>query len=190
MGNSYLPDAATDSCGHLHFVCINDSPGIQEVFYKKSTDGGTTWTTKRLTWNWEVSYSPTIAVDGNDNLHVAWEDDGPGNWEIYYKMSTDRGASWSTKRLTWSSGSSSSAAIVIDSNLYIHMVYIEDKGNFEIFHKKSTDGGTTWTTKRLTWNSGNSSCPAIATDSSDNLHVVWEDGTFGNFEIFYRKGMQ
>jgi hypothetical protein len=66
------------------------------------------WTaSQRITWTSGYSESPVIAVDPSGNLHVVWKDSTPGNDEIYYKKSTDGGASWSTsQRLTWSPGSS------------------------------------------------------------------------------------
>jgi len=53
------------------------------------------WTpAKRLTWNSGFSYFPTIAVDSTGNLHVVWQDDTPGNPEIFYKKGTDAGSVW------------------------------------------------------------------------------------------------
>jgi len=63
-------------------------------------------------------------------------------------------ADWSTvKRLTWTSGVSSSPAIAVDSGDAIHVVwqeYISD--NLEISYKRSGNGGTSWSpNRRLTW---------------------------------------
>ncbi len=68
---------------------------------------GDTWTTnKRLTNNAGASFYPAIAVDGS-NIYVVWEDDTPGNPEIYFKKSDDGGATWTTnKRLTNNAGDS------------------------------------------------------------------------------------
>ena len=53
------------------------------------------WTpAQRITWNSGASESPALAVDSLGNLHVVWNDDTPGNEEIYYKMSKDGGTSW------------------------------------------------------------------------------------------------
>ena len=133
------------------------------------------------------SWNPAIAVDPSGDLHVAWEDPTPGNWEIYYKQSTDGGSTWTTsQRLTWNSGSSSSAAIAVDSSGHLHVVWNDDTpGNSAIYYKQNTDGGSTWTaSQRLTWNLDSSFSPALAVDSSDNLHVVWHEDTPGNYEIY------
>jgi len=189
---SYDPAIAIDSNTNLHVVWYDWTPGNYEIYYKRSTDGGSTWgATKRLTWTSSDSYDPAIAIDSNTNLHVVWYDWTPGNYEIYYKRSTDGGSTWgATKRLTWNSGSSQEPAVGIDTNNNLHMMWRDSTpGNYEIYYKRSTDGGSTWSaTKRVTWTSGGSYGPAIAIDSNNNLHVVWYDYTPGNYEIYYKKG--
>ncbi len=191
-GGSVHPAIAIDSNNNLHVVWHDWTPGNPEIYYKRSTDGGSTWSpTKRLTWNSSSSRYPAIAIDSNNNLHVVWEDSIPGNSEIYYKRSTDGGSTWgATKRLTWTSGDSAYPAIAIDSNNNVHVVWHDlTPGNAEIYYKMSTDGGSTWgATKRLSWNSGSSYGPAMAIDSNNSIYVVWHDKTPGNWEIYYKKG--
>ena len=56
---------------------------------------------------------PAAAASGDD-VHVVWADLTYGNYEIFYKRSTDAGASWSFQRLSnnaqGTSGSTSSSA--------------------------------------------------------------------------------
>lgn len=187
-GDSFCPILAMDTSGTLHLVWSDWTPIQEEIFYKKSTDGGASWMTKRLSWNPGSSYRPVIAVDSSDNIHVFWHDQSPGNYEILYKKSTDGGVSWITKRLTWNSGDSWVPVIAIDSLDTIHMVWNDvSPGNYEIFYKKSTDEGMTWTTKRLTWNYGGSWDPAISVDSLDAVHIVWHDWTPSNAELYYKQ---
>ena len=101
------------------------------------------WTpVKRLTWNRGESAYPAIVVDSIDNLHVVWNDDDPGNYEIYYKRSTDGGATWlAGKRLTWNRNPSLVPAIAVDPADNLHVVWEEYlSGNAEIYYRKSTDG--------------------------------------------------
>jgi hypothetical protein len=186
--DSYDPAIVVNSHNHLHVVWEDWSPGTVEIFYKRSTDGGTTWITRRLTWSPVYSVSAAIAVDSSNNIHVVWYRSSAGNDEIYYKKSTDGGLSWTSgKRLTWNSGNSRNPAIAVDSSNNIHVVWFDNaSGNYEIYYKRSTDGGTTWMLKRMTWNSGDSEDATIAIDSSDNIHVVWFDNIPGNNEIYYK----
>jgi hypothetical protein len=190
MGDSDAPATITDSYNHTHVVWHDDTPGNKEIFYKKSTDGGATWTSaKRLTWNSGDSEFPAIATDSSNNVHVVWHDDTPGNKEIFYKKSTDGGATWtSAKRLTWNSGYSREPAIEVDAQNTIHVIWHDSStGTADIYYTRSTNGGTTWSTKRLTWNFGFSANPDIMAVSNNNIYVVWEDRSSGNYEIYFKK---
>jgi predicted neuraminidase len=73
----------------FHLVWEDGRDGNEEIYYKRSTDGGLSWSTDvRLTNNTAVSYSPSVTVSGSFVL-VVWYDDRDGNNEIYYKRSTD-----------------------------------------------------------------------------------------------------
>lgn len=194
-GYSGAINFVVDSNDHLHIVWHDTSPGNQEIYYKKSTDGGATWPVlKRLTWNSGDSYYPDIAVDSHNHVHVVWFDATPPNWVIMYKKSTDGGGTWTTlKWLTWTNGdlASSDPTIAVDSNDNLHLVWEEDNYPYfrDLMYKKSTDNGTTWSAKkRLTWNSGESNTPYFIIDSNDYLHVVWQDQaqTEGEYEIYYK----
>jgi len=175
----------------LHAFWNDNTPGNHEIYYKRSTDGGDTWTTsQRLTWTPGGSWSPEIAVDYSNNIHVVWFEYTAGNAEIYYKKSTDGGVTWTaSQRLTWTSGFSFEPAIAADSSGNIHVVWYDNSpGNNEIYYRRSPDKGTTWgSLRKLTWTAGESCYPEIAVDSSGDIHLVWWDNTPGNAEIYYKK---
>jgi hypothetical protein len=73
---------------NLHVAWYDYRDGNEEIYYKRSIDGGDTWgADTRLTNAAGGSYNPSVAVYGN-NVHVAWQDDRDGNYEIYYKKFT------------------------------------------------------------------------------------------------------
>ena len=184
LGDSVWATMAADSSGGIHVAWEDFTPEHNAIYFKNSTDGGVTWSSSRgLTWTSGNSYNSALAVDSSDNLHLAWNDDTPGNLEIYYMKSTDRGATWSARqRLTWDSRESGWPAIVADSSGNPHVFWTDG----EVCYRKSTDGGDTWLAfKRLSYTAGNSGYSAVAVDNSDNLHVAWNDYTPGNWEIYY-----
>jgi hypothetical protein len=192
-GWSWRPAIAVDSGDHIHIVWSDDTSGNHEIFYRKSTDGGTTWSApKRLTTNWGTSENPSIAVDSSDTIHVVWEDSSTGYEEIFYRQTTDEGTTWSAaKRLTWTAGSSEVPDLAVDSSGAIHVAWQDDTpGNDEIFYKKSTDGGASWTSvKRLTWTSGASWRPDIAIGQGQAISAIWGDDTTAQYEyeIYYKR---
>jgi hypothetical protein len=189
--NSLTPAIAVDSL-NVYVIWMDYRPGggNYAIYFKKSVDGGATWTTKRLTWNAGDSLVPAMAVNGS-NIYVVWQDYRlrNGNYEIYFRKSDDGGATWRPKEnLTNNAGSSERPAIVADDSNICVVWQDSTLGKDDIYLKKSVDEGVTWTTKRLTNNAGNSWYPAIALDDS-NIYVVWQDITSGNFEIYFRKGI-
>ena len=61
-------------------------------------------------------------------------------------------------------------------------------GNGEIFHKRSLNNEPAFlkAARNLSNTEGLSECPSIAV-SGNTTYVVWEDSTYGNHEIFFRK---
>jgi hypothetical protein len=191
-GYSYAPAIATGSSNAVHVVWHDDTPGNNEIYYKRSTIGGAAWSVaQRLTWTPGSSLGADIATDSSNAVHVVWYDVTPGNYEIYYKRSTDGGATWgAAQRLTWTSTYHDSPAIATDSSNAVHVVWRDDMPNnyYEIYYKRSTDGGTTWSAaQRLTWNSAGSQNPAVTVGPDDAVHVVWEDSSPGNGDIYYKR---
>jgi hypothetical protein len=191
-GDSRYPAIAVDSSGILHVVWDDSSPGNHEIFHKRSTNGGVTWSqNKRLTWTPANSTYPAIATDPFGRIHVVWHDYPGGDSEICYTRSTDGGTTWAApKRLSWSSGDTDDPAVASDVSGNVHVVWTDSTpGNWEIYYRKSADGGATWSAaKRITWTAGQSFNPAVAVDPSGSLHVVWWGDQTGNWEIYYKKG--
>ena len=87
----------------------------------------------------EGSEEPAMAIDSSGNPHVVWYDNTPGNYEIYYKKSTDGGAMWTgAENLSGTSYESYDPDLAPDPSGHIHVVWWSNvPGNFEIYYKKS-----------------------------------------------------
>jgi hypothetical protein len=188
-GLSEEPSVSTSgSFVHVAWYDSRDLNGNVEIYYKRSTDSGTSWgADTRLTNNPATSYEPSISVS-ESVVHLVWRDDRDGNFEIYYKRSTDNGTNWSADtRLTNASGDSWYPSVSV-SNSFVHTVWQENRdGNFEIYYKRSTDSGTSWEADtRLTSNDYFSWYPSVSSSGS-GVHVVWQDFRDGNWEIYYKR---
>jgi hypothetical protein len=172
----------------LHMICFDTRDGNREIYYKRSSDEGTSWGNDvRLTNSAATSHFPSIAVSGSF-VHAAWEEYRDGNAEIYYKHSFDNGITWSEDlRLTNNSSNSLSPSITVSGSI-VHLTWFDSRdGNREIYYKRSTDNGNSWTADtRLTNNSSSSIYPAIASIGSI-AYILWEEYRDGNGEIYFKQ---
>ena len=68
----------------VHIVWQDSRDGNEEIYYKRSTDGGLNWGSDlRLTTNISGSWNPSVSVSG-PVVHVVWNDYRIGS-EIWYK---------------------------------------------------------------------------------------------------------
>jgi hypothetical protein len=117
------PDCSADLCGWAYLgaqiALTSDADGTlyalwnagpndtkrapERIWFARSTDGGATWSTRQ-----EVSTAPAgvahafpaIAADSSGDVRIAWMDArAPGGslWNVYYRTSSDGGATWSAE---------------------------------------------------------------------------------------------
>jgi hypothetical protein len=111
-----------------------------DVYYKRSTDLGLTWgQDTRLTTDPNRSEYASVAVSGQ-NVHVLWDDNRDGNYEIYYKHSTNSGLNWDADlRLTNASGNSILPSMALSGTI-AHCIWMDYRdGNSEIYYKRNPE---------------------------------------------------
>jgi hypothetical protein len=172
----------------VHVIWYDLRDANYEIYYKRSTDAGSTWESDiRLTNDFSFSYTGSIAVSGSV-VHVVWFDNRDVNREIYYKRSIDGGSTWGwDERLTKNSEDSYHPNLAACDSI-VHLVWFDYRdGNAEIYYKCSTDAGSEWgADTRLTDNNADSHGASVAVSDSI-VHVVWQDGRNGNNEIYYKR---
>ena len=170
--------------------------GLAEPYYKRSTDGGKTWTEEvRLSPGTDLFRIGT-AVSGSA-VHVVWFNrhylekvpagDQTWTWtwgEVYYCRSTDGGVTWEKAIRLTQPDSTACRPVVAASGRYVHVAWLDNRDakqkpgwDWEIYYKRSTDGGATWGPDvRMSHNEWHSRHPQIMTGGGDRVCCVWEDG--------------
>lgn len=185
---SRLPAIAV-SGSNIHVVWYDFRDGNPEIYYKRSTDGGTTWELDtRLTNTSANSFRPSVAVSGS-NVHLVWEEGFSGGYDIYHKRSTDGGITWEPSNLLSNDPANSLSPSIAISDSVVHVVWMDNRNgtnNYEIYYKRSTNEGVTWGPEtRLTSDPAWSGPTSIAV-SGLNIHVAWSESRDGNAEVYYK----
>jgi hypothetical protein len=183
---------ATGTIVNVIWNDTRDTSGFfAEVYQKRSTDGGVSWSEDiRLTWSPTTAVLPSSTLSGSV-LHLVYSDNRSGAQDLYYRRSSDLGATWEPeRRLTEDPGASGWASIGANGDI-VYVVWVDNRlGPNELFFKRSLDGGTTWEEDaRLVTSSINAERPSVAL-SGDLVHAIWTDSHSGNTEIYYKRNIE
>jgi hypothetical protein len=174
------------SGSNVHFVWFNNRDDKYDIYYKNSIDGGDTWSDDvQLTNTASAYYNPAVAISGSV-VHVAWQDFTDGNWEIYYKCSTDGGINWGADtRLTNNSAISNFPTLAV-SGSFVHLAWVDYRdGGCNIYYKHSINGGANWDSDTcLSDNNYQNIYPSLAVNGSD-VHLTFQRLIATNYEIIY-----
>jgi hypothetical protein len=107
----------------------------------RSVDGGITWLSDtNLTANNANSNIPCLTVAGS-MVHIAWYDNRDGNYEIYYKRSSDHGVNWEDDLRLTADDAVSKAPCCAASGSRVHVVWSDLRdGNWEIYYMQDPTG--------------------------------------------------
>jgi len=186
---SYRPSVAVYG-RNVYVVWYDSRDGNAEIYFKRSLDNGLTWgADTRLTVNASISQFPNVAAYGS-NVYVVWEDFRYGNWDIFFKRSTNNGATWSVDtRLTTSTTSQRNPSIAA-WGYDVHVVWEDYRygtNNTEIFERRSLNSGASWMTEtRLTSATYLDVLPVVAAIGK-SVYVVWESNRTGTWEIYFKE---
>jgi hypothetical protein len=160
-----------------------------EVYYKRSNDYGATWgSDTRLSGDLATgSYDHCIAADSG-LVHVVWWDTRTTPFEIYYKNSTDEGATWGDELRLTNDTTGSYNTTVAARGATVHVMWEALYNTSYMMYKFSTDGGGTWSTDTaLTVTPDYWSVSPSATMDGNVVHLIWTDFRDSEYGEIYCK---
>jgi hypothetical protein len=180
-GDSTRPEIAVWE-SNVHVVWRDNRDGEYGIYYKKSIDNGSSWSTdtKLSSASWEFD-TPKISVH-EANIHLVWESLS----KIHYINSTDNGDSWGSVTVwDWTSYPPSSMNDMIthpDIATWGNHVYISAcaDGPDDVIFKRSTDNGDSWTGWILVNDLPTPAITSIEIDGS-KIYVIYLYGS-GSFQ--------
>ena len=162
----------------VYAVPLNEGRGI---YYTRSDDAGETWSPPQLIVDaaargWAQVCHPTLAVDEQRALHVAWvRQTLPGTGlteEILYTRSGDEGKTWS-EPLAIATGPTDWPQLATTFTGEIHIMWQESTGNQGWYHRWSANSGVDWSMRaRLRGIEGIEGPVRVAVDGVGDVHLA------------------
>lgn len=190
-GASVDPRVATSSNGQfVHVTWQDNTPGNEEIFYSRSTDGGETFnggspvgTPTNLSNTPQASFDHQLVTEGT-NVYVVWVDCTTDNGDIYFRKSNNNGESFSDIN-NLSAGNplihtSRDPDMAAQGSLVsvVWTVYGTESGLGEIIFRESTNNGNSFGFFVLVSNTPgtDSKEPQVDyTPEDDERYVAWHD---------------
>jgi hypothetical protein len=183
-------NAVVTSGSNRYLAWIDYTPGNADIMFRRSTDYGATWKpVVNLSLNPGHSINVVVVATGS-NVYLAWEQYNLAydRADVFFRASTDSGATWGSKINLSSSGKNVRVypqLVASGSNVFAAW----SESNDEILVRRSVNNGASWEPAvNLSNNSGPSTLPQLAISGS-NVYVVWQDYTLAasNFDIMLRR---
>jgi len=159
--------------------------------FRASTDNGVHFNPiKNLSSNTGFNSGFPVIDAISDNVYVIWSSGGDA--DIIFRASNDNGDHFgNAKKLSQGQGLSEVPQIS-SLGTAARIVWQDNLGTGEsfdiLFIASGNKGNTFGSIKNLSDNDGDSREPQIIS-SGGNTYVVWQDNTPGNFDIFFKKGV-
>lgn len=161
-----------------------------EIWYLRSTDAGATWATEVQLWNGtddgnnRFVRNALVADKTSDDVYLTWVSTIVGAYtsvDIYYRKSTDGGATWGTKSVLFTSSVSPGRPDLDAHGSRLYLTWTDSRdgtlnGGGETYFATSTNGGTSWSTEvNLSGTTTHDTLrPGIASSTDGVVVCVWQ----------------
>lgn len=147
VGLSFYPQIGSDDFGRIHVFWSEDFDQDlwpDDILYTSSYEGSTWADTFNVTANGGTSFPPSVVIDTNDNVHIAWAQALQSSSfpdDIYYRWWD--GASWSDiVNVSQSDSATGALAMVTDAANCLHLIWVDlATGETRIYHSRCSVTG-------------------------------------------------
>ncbi|MHC4517824.1 MAG: putative Ig domain-containing protein [Planctomycetota bacterium] len=187
-GHKSRPVTASNAAGDIWTVWHAGAPGARDIYVANLAAGTSAFRVPvSVVTGAADQCNPRLAVSGDGQIYVVWQDNQRGNWDIFLSTSSD-GTTWSRPvQLTDSDGHEIHPAIALDSQspYRVYVVWQDDRnGNADIYTAYSTNVFADGTVARATTDAADQIDPDIAVDGSGMACLVWADLRNGQADIY------
>ena len=178
IGESIHPTLAV-SGQTIHVVWQDQRQSFRQIYYKRSDDGGDTWTDDvQISDGSYEAVSPCVAV-WNSEVHVAWT----GDSGIQYQKSIDGGQTWSAPFTLSEYSLVKHPTMTVSENIVMVCWSDTISGNAELVSRRSVDSGNTWSDEaRLFGQDNGAFSPNIASEGQ-LFSIVWNEMVGQNWAV-------
>jgi hypothetical protein len=175
-------DLAMGAEGNL-YAAWTDYEGA--LWCSRSTDRGDHFSRPlRVAGDAKPTRGPSLAVDGQGDVYLAWTVGEDQAGDLRFAKSTDQGRSFGEpRRVGVGQGHTDAPKLAVDRRGTVHLVYAESPtGPFEryvIQYTRSHDRGDSFEAPKAiarphTEQFASVHFPALSVDGQDNLYIIWE----------------
>ena len=149
MGSQY-PNVAFYN-NTIHVVWVGYPSGSGEIYYARSTNGGSTFSTPVALSSPALNDDRPVVTAGPNGVYVGWNSDN-NTGAVYVRRSTDNGANFGGTQLVGGAEGGAYSRIgdiFTDASNNVHLVWYDDgyagDGSGQVIHRMTCDGAN-WTT--------------------------------------------
>jgi hypothetical protein len=201
---TYLTALCMDENENLHLALVDYGSG--NVYYRKSTDKGVTWSNEVFLsdWYYDDSYGDRAPINSitarGDAVFVTWVDLRSGDWDIMGVRSTDGGTTWEPAFVVndSTSGGQCKGWAHFDAYGGLHVTYYHTPdwptnptSQFSFRYQYSSDSGRTFEPSMRVSDTASVSHADfmgeyhICVSDNEYLYAIWTDGRNGDDNDLY-----
>ena len=183
----------------LYAVWYDVRNGNADVYFAKSADGGRTFSSNKKINDdvtKEVQYKPSIGVDTDGTIYVAWRDGRKGNADIFFARSTNDGKTFSRNvRLNDDRGVAyqGNPTLAVNSKGVVAVAWSDARnGKDDIYVTVSHNQGRTFSANRRVNDDPETTAhshPSVAVDEEGVVYAAWEDYRNDHSDIYLARSL-